>query len=345
MKSKAAILIELNKPLEIEEVDILPLMPGQVLVQMKASGVCGAQLQEISGQKGNGKFLPHLMGHEGCGVVVERGTGVTSVKEGDTVIVHWMKGEGMESSFPQYKFKDKIITSGKCNTFATYAVVSENRVTAVGNNTYDKTNALLGCALSTAAGVVNKEAQVKIGESVLVIGCGGLGLSIIQCSRIVGAGKMIGVDISAEKKYRVQLNGANFVDSDAFCLNNNQFIKDYGKFDYVFDTTGSSAIFECGFRSLSDKGKYFLVGQPRPGINYTIPNAFSLFDGVGKTIKATQGGQIVPQDDLPRYANFFAINPQFSYDALVSDEFQFEKINTAIKLLQTNAQGRIMLHF
>ena len=93
---KAAVLEKLNYPLAIREIFPTQLLPGQVYVKVLASGLCGAQLHEIRGHKGNGKFLPHLMGHEGCGIVKEVGPGVTTVKEGDKVVMHWRPGSGIE---------------------------------------------------------------------------------------------------------------------------------------------------------------------------------------------------------------------------------------------------------
>ena len=99
---KAAILETLNAPLVIRELSLTELDIGQVLVKVIVSGICGSQLHEINGNKGNGKFLPHLMGHEGCGLVEEIGPGVTKVKPGDKVVMHWRPGLGIESDFPKY---------------------------------------------------------------------------------------------------------------------------------------------------------------------------------------------------------------------------------------------------
>ena len=128
---KAAVLTELNRPLVVEEVGLTDLDYGQVLVKVSASGICGAQLMEIAGEKGNAKFLPHLMGHEGVGVVQETGIGVTRVKIGDKVVMHWRKAGGIEAPFPRYEFRGKTIPSGKVVTLAEYAICSENRLTPI----------------------------------------------------------------------------------------------------------------------------------------------------------------------------------------------------------------------
>ena len=117
---KAAILNELNSDLLVEDVELTNLKVGQVLVKVILSGLCGAQLQEIKGWKGNGKFLPHLMGHEGCGLVESVGEGVTTVKKGDKVVMHWRKGTGIESDFPNYILSDRQISSGKVTTLSEF---------------------------------------------------------------------------------------------------------------------------------------------------------------------------------------------------------------------------------
>ena len=121
---KSAVLERINHPLAIREVELSELEVGQVLVKVLVSGLCGAQLHEIRGHKGNEKFLPHPMGHEGCGIVEEVGPGVTTVKVGDKVVMHWRPGSGIESPFPKYLLNDKWMSSGKCTTLSEYSIVS-----------------------------------------------------------------------------------------------------------------------------------------------------------------------------------------------------------------------------
>ena len=135
MKFKAAILTEIGKPLVVSEIETTELKVGQVLIKILMSGLCGAQLQELAGLKGNSKFVPHLLGHEGCGIVEEIGPGVTTVKVGDKVVMHWRKGDGIESDFPTYIYENKKMSSGKVTTISEYSVVSENRITTVPNDT------------------------------------------------------------------------------------------------------------------------------------------------------------------------------------------------------------------
>ena len=191
MRFKAAILTELNKPLVIDELDIPVLDVGQVLVKVHASGICGAQIGEISGAKGLDKWLPHLLGHEGGAEVLETGLGVTQVKPGDHVVMHWRKGQGIEAKPPRYKWgwmpPNGSVGGGWVTTFNEMAVVSENRLTPIPKDISFDVAALMGCAVTTALGMVNNEAKIMIGESVAVAGAGGVGLNVIQAAFLAGA--------------------------------------------------------------------------------------------------------------------------------------------------------------
>ncbi len=177
---KAAILEKIGAPLTVADVDLPTEMKrGQVLIRVLCSGICGSQLQEIDGIKGDPMHLPHLLGHEGCGIVQGVDFDVSNVKVGDKVIIHWRKRDGIEAQPAIYFRGLEPIKAGPITTFSEYAVVSENRVTAIPQDIPNDLAALLGCALSTAISIIEKEAKPKIGDVVSVIGCGGLGLSLI----------------------------------------------------------------------------------------------------------------------------------------------------------------------
>ncbi len=189
---KAAVLEQIGKPLAIRDLPVIfgngtvfedetRVMRGQVLVRVLCTGICGSQLQEIDGIKGNPDHVPHLLGHEGCGMVLGIGEGVTTVKEGDKIVMHWRKGDGIEAEPARYEAGHRWgpIKAGPITTFSEYAVVSENRVTTVPQDIPNDFAALLGCALSTAVSIVENEAKPKIGDVISVIGCGGLGISLI----------------------------------------------------------------------------------------------------------------------------------------------------------------------
>lgn len=339
---KAAILEKIDSPLVIKNVELTPLKVGQVLVKVIMSGLCGAQLQEISGLKGNANFLPHLLGHEGSGVVTEVGQGVTKVKVGDKVIMHWRKGDGIEADFPNYILDGKKISSGKVTTFSEYSIVSENRLTKVPNDTSDYLCALLGCGLSTALGTINNEANLKFGESVMILGCGGVGLNLIQAAKLASAYPIIGVDVYDDKKEFVEKETPYFINIKSVKIE--EYLKNLNikNIDVIIDTTGHPKLISDTINFLSENGRYIMVGQPKPGNDVVIQNAGSMFLGNGRTIKATQGGKTNPTEDLPKYIKLHKAG-YLNIDHIVTHEFELEQINKAIDLLKSGKSGRIMI--
>ncbi|MDE3076602.1 MAG: alcohol dehydrogenase catalytic domain-containing protein, partial [Chloroflexota bacterium] len=178
---KAAILVQQHEPLRVAEVKLPDeLAYGQVLVRVHYSTICGSQLGEIDGVKGPDRFLPHLLGHEGSGVVESVGPGVGLVHVGERVVLHWMKAAGVEASNPAYYWDGRAVNAGCVTTFNEWAVVSENRLTPIPDSLDLDLAPLFGCAVTTGFGVLMNDAQLKIGESVLVFGAGGVGLNVIQ---------------------------------------------------------------------------------------------------------------------------------------------------------------------
>ena len=331
---KAAVLEKLNYPLAIREVFPTQLLPGQVYVKVLASGLCGAQLHEIRGHKGNGKFLPHLMGHEGCGIVKEVGPGVTTVQEGDKVVMHWRPGSGIESEFPKYHLGEKIISSGKCTTFSEFSIVSENRLTKVPHDTPTVLAAMLGCSLTSALGIIDNECNLKFGESVAVIGCGGVGLNLIQAAKMKSAYPVYGVDINDKMFDLTHQIGVDIFTCDL------EFIPE--KVDVILDTTGVPEVISKAFDKLAPSGRLIMVGQPAPGTDLNIFNPLSMFDGQGKSIRASQGGGTKPDEDIPRYIKL-ANREMLDFNTLHTDTFALDNINDAFDLLKTGNAGRIII--
>lgn len=330
---KAAVLTKLNSPLEILDVELTPLQVGQVLVKIYVSGLCGTQLHEISGWKGNEKFLPHLLGHEGCGIVEDIGPGVTNVKIGDKVVMHWRVGKGIESPFPNYILNGKRISSGKITTLSEYSIVSENRLTAVNSETPNYLCAMLGCSMTTAFGVIDNEANLKFGENLLIIGCGGVGLNTIQAAKIAGTNEIFAIDKELTKRNLVESLGANFISPD---------IEINTKIDVIVDTVGNMNIFSKYISVLNSGGRYILVGQLQPNIPLVVPNAMSLFEGKGKTIKASQGGETIPSEDIPRYIKMYKMG-LIKIDSLVTHVYDLNDVNKAFDVLRSGIGGRIMI--
>lgn len=336
---KAAILVKKNEPLIIDDV-ILPqqLFFGQVKVKNIISGLCGAQLQEIAGLKNNEKFMPHLLGHEGCGIVEEIGQGVNKVKVGDKVVLHWRKGSGIESEFPIYTWNGRKISGAKLTTLSEYSIVSENRITKVNNDICNNFCALLGCGLSTGLSVVNNEANIKFGESVLVLGCGGVGLNCIYASKLSHASPIVGVDISIYKQILTIKNGGEFYHIDSL----NQLFDKYKKFDCIIDTTGNLDLVSRCIPNLSEQGRCIFISQPKQNSSLVITNPINFFSAKGLSFKTTQAGGFDPDVDIPKYIKLY-LNKVINVDNIITDFYDLDSINEAIAKLMSGTSGRILI--
>ena len=336
---KAAILFELNSPLLLENIDLTPLELGQVLVKITKSGLCGAQLQEIKGLKENARFLPHLLGHEGCGIVEEIGEGVTTVKRGDKVVLHWRKTNGIESNFPKYKWNGRTITGGKITTLSEYSVVSENRMTKVDDSVSDDFCALLGCGLSTGLSVVNKEANIKFGESVLILGAGGVGLNCILAANLSNAYPIVAIDINNIKKDLIKKNGGTLFTTNEV----NKAFDFIQSIDCIIDTTGDYDLVSKCLPFLSEQGRCIFVAQPKQFSSLNIINPIRFFSSNGITFKTTQAGGFCPQIDIPKYINLFK-NNKIDTNKIITDYYNLEDINEAVIKLKLGNSGRIMIN-
>ena len=331
---KAAVLTKLNAPLELWDVEPdQPLHYGQVLVDMICSGICGAQLQEIRGEKGNAGYLPHLLGHEGCGVVVQVGQGVSRVHRGQKVCLHWRKAAGIESCVPSYAGPLGQVGSGRLATLARQCIASENRMTPVPDDTPPELAALLGCGLSTALGTVEREASVRMGESVLIVGCGGLGANLIRACRIAGAARIGCCDVHQTKQAVAKELGATewVVSSDG------------DPFDVVIETSGAAGAISKSMKLLGPSGRFIQIGHLPESEPVTFENFDDMFEGEGKTIKATQGGGFQPHRDIPRYIAAWRAGV-LKVDGIVTHHLALEHVNEGIELVKSGEASRVMIH-
>lgn len=335
----AAVLTQLNSPLELVELIAPEPDYGQVRVRLRCSGICGSQLQEIRGEKGGP--LPHLLGHEGCGIVESIGPKVRTVAVGQKVVLHWRKGDGIESECPTYEDQSgRRIGAGHVTTFNEVAIVSENRVTAVPDDAPDELCALLGCGLSTALGVIEHEANLKMGESVLIIGCGGLGLNLIRAARMRKASQIWAVDTYGEKcKVALDAGADEFV---AGALGFSRPILETFPFNVIIDTSGDPRAISMAIQALAPSGRFIMVGQPKPGQFIQIPNARSLFNGDGCKIMATQGGGFRPHIDIFRYYQLWK-SGQMDLAGIITHRLPLAKINEGIELVKTGNAGRVLI--
>lgn len=342
---KAAVLLEQRKPLDIWEVSLpAELGIGQVMVKLSFSGICGSQLGEIDGAKGPDRFLPHLLGHEGSGHVVAVGPGVETVKCDDAVVLHWRPSSGLQGKPPVYNCGDQKVNAGWVTTFNDYAVVSENRVTAIPSGSDMRVAALLGCAVTTGYGVIVRDAKLSIGESVVIYGAGGVGLNIVQAAALVSGWPIIAVDMHDSRLELAREFGATHLinasreDAKARIAE----IMSGRELDCFIDNTGQPDIIEYGYSQVSARGRVILVGVPKAGSNISI---HSLPLHFGKQIRGSQGGGAEPDEDIPRYMELHE-RGRVRLRELVTREVALDGINEAIAGMRDGSiAGRCLVAF
>jgi S-(hydroxymethyl)glutathione dehydrogenase/alcohol dehydrogenase len=342
-RTKAAILVENHRPLVVAEIEFpRELCCGQVLVKVLYSGICGAQINEIEAAKGPDKFLPHLLGHEGCGTVLEVGPGVRTIKEGQRVVMHWRQSDGIQSETPTYRWNGRRVNAGWVTTFNEHAIVSENRLTPIPEDFDPRLAPLFGCAVTTAMGVINNDAHVKIGQSVVVFGVGGVGLNIVQAAAMVSTHPIIAIDLVESKLQMAKRFGATH------CFNPNA-VPDLGSeirkivggagADVVIETTGNTRVIEQAYDLTHPDGKTVLVGVPRKGDNISI---YSLPLHFKKVLTGSHGGSAEPHLDIPRYIRLIQAG-KLTLEGLITHEFKLDDINEAIRVMRSGEAGRVLL--
>jgi len=325
---KAAVLVRQNEPLEICEVEIPPLGVGQVLVRVAYAGICGKQLDEISGKQGPDPHLPHLLGHEGSGIVEDVGPGVRKVRPGDHVVLHWMRGSGIESLPPRFDEAGvprdagaRRFSAGWVTTFSEYTVASENRVTKVPEDARLDVCALLGCAVTTGLGIVFRQARLMPGQSIAVFGCGGIGLSVIMAAKLVNAYPIVAIDTSEPKLYLARELGATHVTKSPAVARG---------VDVAVETTGVAKIREEAYAATGEDGTAILAGVPGHDETMTI-DSFPLH--LGRRLCGSHGGDTVPGVDIPRYYELCR-RGVLPLDKLITDRVPLAGVNGAIEAMR-----------
>jgi S-(hydroxymethyl)glutathione dehydrogenase/alcohol dehydrogenase len=339
--TRAAILAQSRAPLVIDEI-ALPdgLDAGQVLVKVLYTTICGAQINEIDAVKGPDKFLPHLLGHEASAQVIEIGPGVTSVRPGDPVVLHWRPSQGIQSRPPAYTWGDKKLNAGWVTTFNDHAVVSENRMTVIPADFDRKIAPLFGCAVTTAAGVVGNDAKLKVGESVAVFGVGGVGLNVVQFAALAGAHPIVAIDLLEHKLDMARERGATHaitagkVGDVAAAVR--AIVGDKGP-DKVIETTGVKGVIEMAYELTHPDGTCVLVGVPHEKVTIsTLPIHFD------KVLTGSHGGDARPHVDIPRIIRLVQAG-KLSFDGIITHEFPLADINAAIDVVRSGKAGRVLV--
>jgi len=343
MRFRAAVLVESGQDLVLDDVEAQPLRFGQVFVKILCSGICGTQLHEIDALTGPDRFLPHLLGHEGTGDVVECGEGVTTVEVGDRVILHWRKGDGLESPTPKYKSRSMgNINAGWVTTFNEYAVVSENRLTRVPDDFDPENGAVVGCAVLTAFGALNNDARLRIGESIVILGVGGVGLSMVQGAALCAAHPIVAVDLHDSRLELARSLGATHTINSAKEDTEEVIRAAVGLHgaDVVMDNTGVARLVELAYCVTHPAGRTILVGvmakEDRACIQ-TYPLHFE------QQFIGSSGGQCRPERDIPNYVRLCE-SGRLDLESLVKCRYDLEDINEAIMdLREGKTAGRCMI--
>ena len=344
LQFRAAVLEKNMSPLIFHDLTFAgPLLAGQVLVKLFYSGVCGKQIEEIDGKGGEDPYIPHLLGHEGTGKVLDVGLGVTKVKAGETVVMHWMKGSGIQSETPLYQCNGERINAGWVTTFNEYAVVSENRITRVPESTNMKTGALFGCAVTTGVGVVINEADIKPHHSVVIYGCGGVGLFAVQAAKLMHPKQIIAVDIKDDVLDLAKEFGASTVINASNC----DPVEMVGKLtegkgaERVIITTGNKTAIETAIETASIPGECFQVGVPVVGEKITVDGHALMHK---RNLSGSLGGGTFPDRDIPAYMELND-SAKINADKLITKVLPFKKINEGIELVRGQNPGRVVIEF
>ncbi len=369
MKSRAAVAFGPGEPLKIVEVDVAPPKAGEVMIRVTHTGVCHTDAFTLSGEDPEGVF-PAILGHEGAGIVVEVGEGVTSVEVGDHVIplytaecgeclfcksgktnlcvsVRETQGKGvMPDGTTRFSYKgEPIYHYMGCSTFSEYTVVAEVSLAKINPDANPEQVCLLGCGVTTGIGAVHNTAKVEEGDTVAVFGLGGIGLAVIQGARQAKAGRIIAIDINEDKFELAKQFGATD------CVNP----KDYDKpiqevivemtgwgVDHSFECIGNVEVMrsalECAHRGW---GQSVIIGVAGAGKEIST-RPFQLV--TGRTWKGTAFGGVKGRTELPGMVED-AMKGDIELAPFVTHTMPLDDINTAFELMEQGKSIRSVVHF
>lgn len=358
--TRAAVSRQVGAPLSVEEIELADPGPRDVVVRMAASGVCHSDLSVKSGAI---PFMfPTVLGHEGAGVVEEVGADVKRVAPGDHVVLTWMPpcrrcyyclaGQPMlcENGLaevlggPYASLGGTPLVRGLGTaTFAERSMLPEGGVVPIDPAVPLELAALVGCALSTGLGAVWRTAEVSPGDSVAVIGCGGVGLSVIQGARLAGAGTIVAVDPVPAKLEMAKAFGATvLVDAGGDVLEGIRQATAGRGADTVFEVVGRSATIEQAFAATRRGGTTVLVGAGSPGDRVSF-DAMELFLG-GKTIRGCVYGSTDPDRDFPVMVELIR-SGAIDAPGLVTKRIGLDEINEAFEAMEAGTVARSVIVF
>ena len=369
MKVKAAVAQAAGQPLSIETVDLEGPQAGEVLVEIKATGVCHTDAYTLSGDDPEGLF-PAILGHEGAGVVVEVGPEVKSLKPGDHVIplyvpecracdyclsgktnlcqaIRSTQGKGlMPNGSSRFSLgSDSLFHYMGTSTFANYTVVPEISLAKIREDApFDKV-CLIGCGVTTGIGAVINTAKVEPGANVVVFGLGGIGLNVIQAARLVGANMIVGVDLNpAKRSLAEKLGMTHFVNPKEVEGDLVPYLVDLtnGGADYSFECIGNTEVMrqalECCHKGW---GESIIIGVAGAGQEIST-RPFQLV--TGRVWKGTAFGGAKGRTDVPKIVDWY-MDGKIDIDSLVTHTMPLDKINDAFDLMHKGESIRSVINF
>jgi S-(hydroxymethyl)glutathione dehydrogenase/alcohol dehydrogenase len=341
MKTTAAVLVEPGRQLELADLDIPVLKPGQVLVEIAFCGVCHTQVLEARGHRGEDRYCPHCLGHEGSGFVREVGRGVSKVKPDDRVILSWIRGCGADVPGTVYRWNGRNVNAGGITTFSTYSVVSENRLTPIPDDLDMRRAALVGCAVPTGAGVVFNTAPPRPGQSLVVFGTGGIGSCALAAAALAGCMPLVAVDVNEEKLTLAKQLGATHT-INASSHDPVEAIRSLcpGGADFAIEATGNTAVMRQALACVRPQGgTAVIVGNARHGQTLELdPRELNQ----GKRLLGTWGGENSPERDFPRYCKLIATG-KLNIEPLLSRTYKLGEINAALDDLECGVCARPLI--
>jgi len=368
MKSRAAVAFEAGKPLEIVEVDLEGPKVGEVLVEIKATGICHTDAFTLSGDDPEGAF-PAILGHEGAGIVVEVGPGVLSLKVGDTVIplytpecrecdfclnpktnlcqsIRATQGLGlMPDGSSRFSLDgEPILHYMGCSTFSNYTVLPEIALAKIRSDApFDKV-CYIGCGVTTGVGAVAFDAKVEPGSTVAVFGLGGIGLNVVQGAKMVGADRIIGIDLNSDReKLGCEFGMTDFINPrDTGDVSEAIIELTGGGVDYSFECIGNTTTMrqalECTHKGW---GESFIIGVAGAGQEIST-RPFQLV--TGRSWKGTAFGGARGRSDVPKIVDWY-MKGKIKIDPLITHTMPLEDINKAFDLMHEGKSIRSVVLF
>lgn len=363
---KAAVLTALDTPLELTEVDLSPPKAGEVRVRLAASGVCHSDLSVQNGTLPGA--LPMVLGHEGAGVVVEVGEGVTNVKPGDHIVVSWvpqcgtcyfcardqaelceagtvaMSTGGLLDGTTRFAWKDApLMQMASSGTFAEETVIPAISAVKIPDDMPLEQAALIGCGVLTGVGAATNTARIRPGDTVAVVGCGGVGLNVVQGARIAGAERIIAIDKVASKLDLARRFGAtDTVDaSNGDPASRVMELTGQRGADVAFEVIGLAPTIDQTINMTRRGGQAILVGVPRMEVTVTIPAFFGMVL-MERTVKGCWYGSSNVHRDVPRLVELYK-KGELLLDELISRRISLEQVNDAFSALEAGEVARSLI--